>query len=71
MNLKKSIKTGFAIRDKNQQDLAEFIGKKQATVSYYASGRVDPPLSVVVKIAEFFGVKTSTFIEWGEYEIKF
>ena len=43
MNLKKSIKTGFAIRDKNQQELAEFIGKKQATVSYYASGRVDPP----------------------------
>jgi len=26
-------------------------------------------LSVVVKIAEFFGVKTSTFVEWGEYEI--
>ena len=69
MNLKKPIKTGLAIRDKNQQQLAEFIGKKQATVSYYTSGRIDPPLSVVEKIAEFFGVKTSTFIEWGEYEI--
>ena len=69
MNLKKSIKTGFVIREKNQQELAEFIGKKQATVSYYANGRIDPPLSVVIKIAEFFGVKTSTFIEWGENEI--
>ena len=57
MKLKKSIKTGFAIREKNQQELAEFIGKKQATVSYYANGRIDPPMSVVVKIAEFFGVK--------------
>jgi len=69
LNLKKSIKTGFAIRENNQQELAKFIGKKQATVSYYANGRIDPPLSVVVKIAEFFGVKTSAFIEWGEYEI--
>jgi transcriptional regulator with XRE-family HTH domain len=69
MNLKKSIKTGFVIREKNQQELAEFIGKKQATVSYYANGRIDPPLSVVINIAEFFGVKTSTFIEWGENEI--
>ncbi|MBH09782.1 MAG: hypothetical protein CMG74_05380 [Candidatus Marinimicrobia bacterium] len=71
MNLKKSIKTGFAIRDKNQEQLAKFIGKKQATVSYYANGRIDPPLSVVVKISQFFGVKTSTFIEWGEHEIDF
>jgi DNA-binding XRE family transcriptional regulator len=69
LNLKKSIKTGFAIREKNQQELAKFIGKKQATVSYYTNGRIDPPLSVVVKIAEFFGVKTSAFIEWGEYDI--
>lgn len=50
----------------NQDQMAELIGKAQNTVSDYENGKLLPPLSQVVEMADLLsltGTERSTFIE--------
>jgi len=66
MNLRKSVKMGFAIKGGNQGDLSSSISKSEPTLSKYMTGKIDPPLSVVLSIADYFDVPMSTFCKWSE-----
>lgn len=66
MNLKKSVKVGFAIKGGNQELLAIHVNKSKATVSKYLNGHIDPPFSMVLSICEYFKVSMSEFVKWGE-----
>lgn len=66
MNLRKSVKMGFAIKGGNQGDLSASILKSEPTLSKYMTGKIDPPLSVVLSIADYFDVPMSTFCKWSE-----
>ena len=68
MNIGKSIDVGCALFKKRKKALAVHTGVTQVTVSYWCTGKTKPTLEMLEKIAEFFGVKVSTFIEWGEEE---
>ncbi len=48
------------MRERNitQQELAEYIGKKRQTVSYYCDGASSPDWETLVKISSFFSVST-------------
>ena len=66
MNIGKSINIGCALFNCNKNELAASIGKSVVTVSQYANGHTDPSMKSLELMAEFFNVKVSTFIEWGE-----
>lgn len=66
MKLKTCVKVGFALKGGNQESLAIHIGKTRGTVSQYLNGKIDPPLSVVLSICEYFKVQPSIFFSWGE-----
>ena len=68
MSLKICIKVGFALKGGNQKALANHIGKTRGSVSQYISGKIDPPLSVVLSICGYFKVQPSVFFGWGEEE---
>lgn len=66
MNISKSINVGCALFNKKKGDMAKTIGKSPQTVSEWCSGRSNPSLETVSKIADFFEVSVSVFISWGE-----
>ena len=66
MDIGKSINVGCALRNKRKLDLADHIGTTPNTVSNWSSGKTLPCVKTLGEISEFFGVKVSTFIEWGE-----
>lgn len=66
MNLKQSLKVGFAIKGGNQELLAIHIDKTPATISKYVNGHIDPPFKVVLSMCEYFKVSVSEFAKWGE-----
>ena len=66
MNLKKSVKVGFALKGGNQELLATHLDKTPATVSKYLNGQIDPPFSVVLTMCEYFKVSASIFMSWSE-----
>lgn len=68
MNIKKSIESGCAIKQKRKGEMAKSIGKAPQTVSEWCGGKSQPSLASVCDMAEFFGVKVSIFISWGEKE---
>lgn len=43
-------------RGLTQKSLARILGKSPSTVSLYLSGRIDPPVSVCLKIAAIVGM---------------
>ena len=68
MNLGRSINVGCALRDKRKVDVADYIGTTPNTVSNWCGGKTLPCVKALFELSEFFGVKLSTFIEWGEEE---
>lgn len=66
MNLKKSVKVGFALKGGNQDALANYLKKAPATVSLYMSGKIDPPFSVVLSMCEYFNVSMHIFSGWSD-----
>jgi transcriptional regulator with XRE-family HTH domain len=66
MDISKSINIGCALFNKKKGDMAREVGKSTQAVSGWCGGKSNPSLETVSKIAEFFGVSVSTFIEWGE-----
>jgi len=66
MNIGKSIKVGCKLFKKRKKALAVYTDVTQVTVSYWCAGKTRPTIEMLEKIAQFFGVKVSTFIEWGE-----
>ncbi len=66
MNIPKSIKRGLLEKDKKALDLAPVINKSQVTISHWMTGKSLPKLEDIQKMANFFGVKVSVFISWGE-----
>ena len=68
MNIGKSINVGCALFKKRKKALAVHTGVTQSAVSCWCSGKSIPDVNKLEKIADFFGVKVSTFIKWGEEE---
>lgn len=66
MNIGKSIGVGIALRNIKSKDIASNLGVTQVTVSNWRQSKRDPSIENIEKMAELFGVKVSTFIEWGE-----
>lgn len=66
MNIAKSINVGMALMNIKVSDIKEKLGVTSVTVSYWRNRRSDPSLAKVEQLAELFGVKVSTFIQWGE-----
>ncbi len=48
-----------------QEDIAEIAGVTNKAVSTWETGRKEPRMGAVVKIAKFFGIKVSNLIEDG------
>lgn len=44
--------------DLKQQQLADYLHVKQATYSEYESGKINVPVEVFLKLADFYGVST-------------
>ena len=42
--------------DKKQIDLANYLEIKQSTYSDYESGKINIPIDMLIKIADFYGV---------------
>lgn len=49
-------------RKLSQSDLAEIMGLRQCQVSQMESGLADPKLSLLIRLAGFFGVKIDDLI---------
>lgn len=43
-------------RDKKQIELANYLEIKQSTYSDYESGKINVPIDMLIKIADFYGV---------------
>lgn len=50
------LKELIEIHNLNQTEFAQKIGVSQKTISNYLSGETEPTLSILCKMAEFFGV---------------
>ena len=42
--------------DKRQQDLADYLNVKQTTYSKYELGRINVPVDVFIKLADYYDV---------------
>ena len=42
--------------DKKQQELAEYLNIKQTTYSKYELGKINIPIEVFIKLADYYGV---------------
>lgn len=60
----KQLRRGMAI---SQKELACAIETTQRNVSYLETGQVEPDLSMLWKIADFFGVSTDFLIGRKDY----
>lgn len=54
-------------RGLNQSELAEKIGTTQRKVSYWETGKVEPDLLSLSKLAEFFSVSIDFLVGLKEY----
>lgn len=43
-------------RDLNQETLAEMLGVRQTTYSKYELGKINVPVEILIKIADFYDV---------------
>jgi len=67
MNLIKSIKVGMALNGiKTQKELAELANIGEMTVSKILSGKMNPSVELVEKIAISMGYLVSEFYALGE-----
>lgn len=51
-----------AKRKMSQQELADNVGTSRQTIHLLETGKTDPKLSLIIKIARFFSVKVSDII---------
>ncbi len=42
--------------DKTQQELAEYLNVMQTTYSKYELGKINVPIEVLIKLADYYGV---------------
>lgn len=42
--------------DKKQQELADYLNVKQTTYSKYELGKINIPIEVFIKLADYYGV---------------
>ena len=42
--------------DKKQQELADYLNIKQTTYSKYELGKINVPIEVFIKLADYYGV---------------
>lgn len=50
-------------RDLYQRELAKYLGVDQSTYSDYESGRINLPLDVLTKLADFYNVNIDYLLE--------
>lgn len=68
-SIKKSIRVGMALCDvKSYAVICEQAEIRPSTISDLIAERSSPNYATLVKLAEFFDVKLSKFIEWGEID---
>lgn len=52
----KNIKNLRKANLKNQQELADYLNVKQTTYSKYELGKINIPIEVFIKLADYYGV---------------
>lgn len=68
-SIKRSIRVGMALCNvKSYAVISEQAGIRASSISDLIAGRSNPNYATLVKLAEFFDVKLSKFIEWGEID---
>lgn len=55
--------------DKKQQELADYLNIKQTTYSKYELGKINIPIDVFIKLADYYGVSID-YIVGRNTEIK-
>ena len=66
MNIPKSLKAAYELRDKKQKDLASGINTTNSYVSAIERSIKQAPIGFIQKCANFFDMKVSDFIKLGE-----
>lgn len=66
MGIAENIKRYRRAAGLSQEELADRIGKTRSSVSYYESGRIMPPVSVIENIAHVLGVSKMDIIDKSE-----
>lgn len=61
--MKNRLKVLRAMRDWNQQDLAEALGVSRQSVNAIETGRYDPSLPLAFRIADVFGMPIEEIFE--------
>ena len=61
--IKNSIHVERAKKGITQQELAEGVGTSRQTIHLLESGKTDPKISLMVRIAHYFKLKVSDIIE--------
>ena len=67
MSIKENLKMLRKAKGLKQTDLAKIIDKQPLTISRYETGQISPPLSVLEKLAELYGVTTQNLMLDIEY----
>lgn len=50
----------------SQKELADTLGVAQSSINYWEKGQRDPSISIVEKIADYFGISVDEMIGWDE-----
>ena len=56
------LRTGKGI---SQKELADTLGVAQSSINYWEKGQRDPSISIVEKIADYFGISVDEMIGWN------
>ena len=51
-------------RNISQKELADNLGVAQSSVNYWEKGQRDPSITMVKKIADYFGISVDEMLEW-------
>lgn len=65
-DIQESIRVGLHLTKTSNGDIACALGVSSSTVSLWRNKKRRINWDYIVKLAEFFDVPVSTFIEWGE-----
>ena len=49
--------------DKRQQDLADYLSVKQTTYSKYELGKINIPIDVFIKLADYYNVSVDYLLD--------
>ena len=60
--LQKNIKKLRALKGLNQAEFAKIFGLTRANIGSYEEGRAQPKMEVVVKMADYFGIRLDEFV---------